>query len=531
MTIDHQPNDHQDRLWLAAGLIIAGLAVSITLAAMSQGGYHDDDLTHYQFARWAWIWPEYLLHSWGRPGFTLLHFLPARFGWLACRWTSGLLSAATALLAYATARRLRLPLPWTVPLLIFAQPLFLTLSYTTLTETALALYLAAAVYLLVANHPLASAAVLSLGFVTRYECVVFIPIWVALLWPHKRRWLGFALLLWAPVLHNLLAWPILEELPLLAWLAPNGITEYGHGCWTTFLAKTTIAFGAGITPLAAAGVRSLWRRQQGWPIALSCAAYLLAETVVRATGSYGSGGYARFLVPLAPLIAILACAGLGDLLSKPPRRMAAAVIIFAIAMVAVAVAVELELKLENIYWLGREVWGLRLATLLVLAVSTISISLAVRSRTTWARWLLPLLVVVIAGVQLSRQIRPLHLAPDQSAMHQTIRWLNDNGLTHRPIYVANLWLEEFLGHTRSPRLRVFRRDVALAAPGSIIIWDQRYGPHPHTGLALRELRDNPRWFRLLYRSPATSHEGIFAYVFEKLAGPVASTCPAAGSKL
>ena len=120
-------------------------------------------------------------------------------------------------------------------------------------------------------------------------------------------------------------------------------------------------------------------------------------------------------------------------------------------------------------------------------------------------------------MQLSRQIRPLHLAPDQSAMHQTVRWLHANGLTHRPIYVANLWLEEFLGHTRSPGLRVFRRDVALAAPGSIIIWDQRYGPHPHTGLALPELRDNPRRFRLLYRSPATSHEGIFAYVFEKLA--------------
>jgi len=498
---------------------------------MSQGGYHDDDLTHYQFARWAWIWPEYLLHSWGRPGFTLLHFLPARFGWLACRWTSGLLSAATALLAYATARRLRLPLAWAVPVLMFAQPLFLTLSYTTLTETALALYLAGAVYLLVANKPMASAAVLSLGFVTRYECVVLIPIWVAVLWPHKRRWLGFGLLLWAPALHNLLAWPILEELPLMAWLAPNGVTEYGNGCWTTFLAKTTIAFGAGITPLAGAGVRSLWRRQRGWVIALSCAVYLAAETVVRATGSYGSGGYARFLVPLSPLIALLACAGLGEVLSRRARTMVAGVIIFAIAMVSVAVAVELELRFEDIYWLGRETWGMRLATLLVLVVSAVSIGLAVGGRVAWARWLVPLVVVVIAGVQLSRQIRPLHLAPDQSAMHETVRWLKGNGLTGRPIYVANLWLEEFLGRARSPGLRVFRRDVALAEPGSIIVWDKRYGPDPHTGLALRELRDNPRRFRLLYRSPATHHEGIFVYVFEKLAGPVGSTCPAAKSKL
>src|SRR5262245_49223382 len=87
----------------AAGVIACGLALTLLYGALSDGAHHMDDLMHYLIARWAWRWPVYLLHDWGRPGFTVLYFLPSGFGWHAARAWSAILSAATAYLAYRIA--------------------------------------------------------------------------------------------------------------------------------------------------------------------------------------------------------------------------------------------------------------------------------------------------------------------------------------------------------------------------------------------------------------------------------------------
>jgi hypothetical protein len=520
-----QPQNHPR---VVVATLLVGLAVSMVLAAASDGAYHDDDLTHYLFARWAWIWPQYLLHEWGRPGFTILHFLPARLGWLACRWTSGLLSAAAAWLAYATASRLRLSLAWAVPALVFVQPLFLTLSYTTLTETALAFYLAAAVYLVVSGRPMASAAVLSLGLVTRYEAVVLIPIWVALLWRQRRRWVGLALLLWAPLVQNALAWPLLEQIPALTFLEPHG-PDYGNGHWAAFLARAAVAFGAGGVCLAVPGALPVLRRPRGWVIVLSCAVYFLAHTAVRAMGSYGSGGYARFLVALSPLVAVLAGAGLGELLSWQRDRMVTAIVAFSGAMLILELGVEAALRAEGIFWLGREAWSMRLITAATALLAAATLAFSASRRIVWWRWIVPTVAGVMIGAQLAWQVRPLDLKPDQLAVRETVEWLVRSGLTGRRIVAANLWFDYFLNHPCSPTLRIFWREVARAGDGSLIAWDKRYGAQPGMGLALSELRGRPQRFRVLYRSRATRHEGVFVYVFEKL--PVGSTCPPAASKL
>jgi len=520
-----------DRPWLAGVIVLAALAVSMTLAAASRGCHHDDDLTHYLFARWAWLWPQYLLHEWGRPGFTVLHFVPARFGWLASRWMSGVLSAATAWLAYSIARRQKLPYPWLVPVLVFAQPMFLMLSYTTLTETALAFYIAASAYLLLVGSPMASAAVLSLGLTARYEAVVLLPIWLVALWRYKWRWPAMALLLWAPLIQNALAPSLLEQSPVMKFLEPKPLVEYGRGYWSTFLVKTLIAFGPAVMCLAVAGVRSVWRRPLGRLTVACCVVYLAAQTILRASGTYGSGGYARFLVPISPLIGILACAGLGELLAHQRRRAVAAVLAFGLAMLVLEGSAEWELRAGDVYWLGRETWMLRFTTLGVVLVCGGGLWLARREQTRWWRWLVPATAAIMMAMQLGGQIRPMHLKPDQWAMYETTRWLREQGLTDRPIVVANLWFEHFLGQARSPKLRLFCHDVAKAPPGAIIAWDKRYGSQVGSGLPLSALRDHNSQYRLLYRSPSTRHDGVFVYVFEKLGRPPVSTCPTDTSKI
>ena len=168
---------------IAVVLAGAGLMTSIAFGLISpEGIYHYDDLTHYLFAKWAWKWPAYLLHSWGRPGFTVLYFLPAELGWWACRVLSAVLTAISALLAFFVARRLGLRHAWAAVLLAYAQPLFFQLSQTTLTETALAFYLMLAVFLAQRGRWALSAAVLSIGLVTRHEAAVFVPLWAWFAW-------------------------------------------------------------------------------------------------------------------------------------------------------------------------------------------------------------------------------------------------------------------------------------------------------------------------------------------------------------
>ena len=126
-----------------------GFVYAVTITGITGGGAGlPDDLAHYLYAKWSWIWPAYLLDEWGRPGCTALYFLPAWLGWPACRLLAAALSAGSAWLAYLIARQLGVRNPWGVIILCYAQPLFFQLAQTTLTETPLMFYWTAAVFLL-----------------------------------------------------------------------------------------------------------------------------------------------------------------------------------------------------------------------------------------------------------------------------------------------------------------------------------------------------------------------------------------------
>jgi len=103
--------------------------------------------------------------------------LPAQFGWWACRLSSVGLSGLAAWATFRVAQGLGLRRAhWAVPL-VYAQPLFLHLSTTTLTETPTAAYLALATWALLAGRRCLSAATFSLALVTRHEAIVLLPVW------------------------------------------------------------------------------------------------------------------------------------------------------------------------------------------------------------------------------------------------------------------------------------------------------------------------------------------------------------------
>jgi predicted membrane-bound dolichyl-phosphate-mannose-protein mannosyltransferase len=295
---------------LAVGSCLIALAISVVLAAASDGSHHDDDLAHFLYARWSGEHPKYLLHEWARPGFTVLYALPAQLGWVAARWLSGLLTVAAAWLAYRCAEEIRLPHAWIVAPLALIQPMFLQLSYTTLTETPLAFFLMLAMWLLLSRRFGLSAVALSAALVTRHEAVVWLPIWVIAMWHGRARWWSYPLLLWAPVLQNALSPFVIGKMPILLFLEPTADVHYGHGSAMAMVGRAVVAYGPGMAAMSCLGVVSVWRKRRGWIVASSAIVYFAFHVICRYLGVYATGGYPRFLVPICPLVAILVAAAI-----------------------------------------------------------------------------------------------------------------------------------------------------------------------------------------------------------------------------
>ena len=302
-------------LWLVP---FAGLGA--LLVHLYPDSYQQDAGFHFLFARWSLETPRLLVDVWGRPLFTALYAVPARFGYpvaklltvaiaLAAAWNTAQLARAHGL------ERAGLAVP-----LLFLQPSFLLVCSDTMTEPLFALLLAVALRLHQAGRIRAGMWVAALLPLARPE-----GFFVALLWgafvaldaragrTFLRRALsivqlaGGAALWWAAatiltrdpefILHN---WPP-------NWAA--GATS-GTGPLLQYLfIRDQILAGPILQALFALGLVALIARRRAL---LPVATLLLVaglHSVFFRFGFFGSAGYARYLVCVAPPMALATLAG------------------------------------------------------------------------------------------------------------------------------------------------------------------------------------------------------------------------------
>jgi hypothetical protein len=499
----------------AAGLLFLCLIGSLLAGALSDGVYHEDDLTHYLFARWSAHDPRYLLDTWGRPGFTIPYSTVAWIGHSAdglriCRVLSSIMAAATAWLAFRIAQRVGIRHAWAVIPLLYLQPLFARLSLTTLTETPLALYFALGTWLLLSGRIAASAAVIALGPITRDEAVVILPIWALAMWFKGGRWWTYPLLGWAILAHNAAGACWLNTWPVLRWLQPAGASHYGQGTPLTFLPKLALGCGPVIVGLAIVSARQNWRRAGGWIIVLSAATYFLAETAIYVRGAYSSGGYARFLVPICPWLAVLAASGVDSLFD---RRTALPTLGRWIAcVVGLWLLCELEWRWrmpvlppgwETANTLGRTaalllcvplgIWAWRLTRS---PHATAEDPTACHPRPILAAWcggttLAGLLAIGLIG------FTPLRLTPEQRSIRDASPVLASLAPPETPLLTLNRWVYYFTNRQGDYHATTDVRDLlALAEPGTLFAWDKRFCTEPIPDLSYAEMRSRREWLQV-----------------------------------
>ncbi len=324
------------RLRHAVALLVtlAGLAYAIYLAGQSNGFYHDDDITHYLFARNAWHSGKAMWHWWARPGYNLPTMVAVHFGGVwGARLFSAVQTAAVAFLAYLIAvlmcRKARYS-PWVAvlaPALVWAQPLTMTLAITTLTETPAALYLTLATWLYLRGNRIWACAALSACFITRIEMTALAGIFALAIvydalrdanWDVARMlrtrwvWLALAAMLWAPLMQIVgsAAAQLRPGDSVMELFSKHFTDEYGQGRLTHFTQNWLYQAGAGTAGLAVAGMLALRRR--ALLVTALTLGLLAVHTVIFFRGSFASGGYPRFLVPLSGLTAALAACAIAE---------------------------------------------------------------------------------------------------------------------------------------------------------------------------------------------------------------------------
>lgn len=516
-----------------AGIISAGFAFTLVLGWQSEGFHHADGLTHYLIARWAWNWPSYLLDAWGRPGFTCLYFLPAAFGAGAARVWSALLSALTAWLAFLIARRVQVRRAWLVPLFLYLQPRFVTLATTTLTETAAMVYLTAAVYLALRHRWRAAAALLSLAIVARHEAVALIPIFaIAIVAADRPLWRLWPVL-WAPLAVNGLAWAVGMTPAASLYLRPAASGLYGRGGWYEMFSRTLEAFGPALAALGFAGARTLARKRGGLFVAACALTWFAVQAFVRLFGLYDSGGYARFLVPFAPLWAVMAAAAWDRLLDPQSIRRARMALAIGAVMAVLCLAMELHLSHRDtidhrthphlkadVPRLGEARNAVRVGTVAVIAAAVAVIVMHGRTRRGIPAGAGPLRFVLATMMALTAWVffRPLERGPAERLIDAELAWLRENGMRDRPVLSAHVWCA-YRTDTALPRDRPgLAARIAAAPAGAIVLWERQFAVFNESPPV--ELKDlSPPHFRPLTGATGGVRDGQTGiWMFEKLSG-------------
>jgi hypothetical protein len=305
---------------LIAGAVFVVLAVGFGCA--STAFQEADDVTHYSISRWVFRYPEKIVDIWGRPLVTLFYALPAQLGPTVARTSSALLGVVAAWGAARILRKGGGEHPALAVACTLGLPYVFLQLYGILTELCFAAVLGAGFALYRDRRPRAAALVWSLLPLARPEGFFVGPLLACALafarGAHPARpgslprlscaaLLGAGTLAWwlggLPVYRRPL-WMI-EEWPR-NWQVDS---VYGNDHPLLFLGFLVLVTTPVLFPFLVVGTIRFWRN--GIRLEVIVVAFVvLLHSILRTFGLFGSAGYPRYLVTVAPLLGALSGRGI-----------------------------------------------------------------------------------------------------------------------------------------------------------------------------------------------------------------------------
>jgi hypothetical protein len=311
-----------------AAIALALMALlGVALIFLFPGCPEQDTDYHFLEARTAWSNPWLFVDVWGRPLYTTAYALPALLGFTAARFFAVGIGVAIAWQTWRLACDLRLERAWLVIPLLLGQPVFFELFPDLLTEPLFALVFVVALRWHLRGWTRRGMLAASLLPLARPEGVFLCLLWgvwvVAININSTPSQQGSIYRILVRTVPSTL---ILAAGVFLWWIAATCITRdplfilhnwpstwhqgvYGHGTLFSYSQRASEFTGL---LLAAPFVLGLWCkiRARTWiPITTSFLLLFFLHTLFRAYGLFGEAGYPRYMVSVAPAIAVLTLEG------------------------------------------------------------------------------------------------------------------------------------------------------------------------------------------------------------------------------
>ncbi len=309
-------------------ILLASLLVFfIILLALSQGYYGGgDNLTHYKFSRYSYLYPEFLIYHWGKPIFTLLTFPFAQFGFAGVQVFNIIAGLVSAYLCYLTAKELKYPnSPMAIIILCFT-PVYTIIMMSGMTEILFGLFCILSVYLILKEKYILSSIIISFSFLVRTEGIYIIPvIGLVLLLRKKIRAIPF--LLTGFIVYSIIGYFYYRDIFWLINEMPyRGATDvYGTGSVFHYIRTSNVYLGNLIRFMLCIGsivlLVQLIRRfkdslDEVLLIALPFGIYFLAHTLMWWSGIGNSDGNQRYMAAIVPFISLICLKGLNTIINN-----------------------------------------------------------------------------------------------------------------------------------------------------------------------------------------------------------------------
>ncbi|MFO7979173.1 MAG: glycosyltransferase family 87 protein [Bacteroidales bacterium] len=297
----------------------------VWMLARSEGYVGDaDSLTHYKFSRYSWQFPEFLLHHWGKPVFTLLSSPFAQFGYEGVSVFNLLAGIGSSWLAWLSARRLGYSYRLMLPFLLFFTPIYTLLVISGQVEVLFGFFIIATVYLCLDKKYLWAAVLISFSPLVRTEGIIIIPI-IGLFFLIRKQYRALPWLLTGFVVYSIIGYFYFND---IFWLINNmpykGSSDvYGTGDLGYFFRLAPKIFGPGIIALTLAGIililGDLVRKRDQKAVdelilvVFPFVVYFMAHVVMWYSGIGRSLGLHRYMVAIVPVGALLALRALSGI--------------------------------------------------------------------------------------------------------------------------------------------------------------------------------------------------------------------------
>jgi hypothetical protein len=353
--------------------------IGVLLIFLFPGSPEQDVDYHFLMARTAWVDHFYFVDVWGRPLFTTVFAPVALLGFIPARFLALAISVAAAWQTYRLACDLRMSRAWLVVPFLLGQQTFFELYSNLFTEPLFALVLVVALRCHISGRIKSGMLIASLLPLTRPEGVficLFWGLWILILSERERRQrqeaavttanvvadhlpvyrrvvsrLGSIVILASGVVIWWFAALLLTGDPLFIlhnWPATWHTDMYGHGTFLSYAQRSQEFAGVILIVPFILGLLRGFRSWQWIPITSVFLVLFFLHSIFVKYGLFGEAGFPRYMVSVAPAIAVLTLEGWNTIFSVK--------ILHPFAIVAGWVVVIFSI-LQSVHYLDSMVWA------------------------------------------------------------------------------------------------------------------------------------------------------------------------------